>query len=58
MRILLAEDDKDLSNNIKDFLKQANYVVETVTNCVDAEFQGDEIEYALVILDIGLPKRS
>ena len=58
MHILLAEDDKDLSNNIKYFLKQANYVVETVTNGVDAEFQGDEIEYALVILDIGLPKRS
>ncbi len=58
MHILLAEDDKELANNIKAFLRQANYVVETVTNGVDAEFQGDEIEYALVILDIGLPKRS
>ncbi len=58
MRILLAEDDKELAKNIKAFLRQANYVVETVTNGVDAEFQGDEIEYALVILDIGLPKRS
>ncbi len=58
MRILLAEDDKELAENIKVFLQQANYVVETVTNGVDAEFQGDEIEYTLVILDIGLPKRS
>ncbi len=58
MRILLAEDDKELAKNIKAFLRQANYVVETVTNGVDAEFQGDEIEYALVILDIGLPKQS
>ncbi len=58
MRILLAEDDKELAKNIKAFLRQANYLVETVTNGIDAEFQGDEIEYALVILDIGLPKRS
>ncbi len=58
MRILLAEDDKELAENIKVFLRQANYVVETVTNGVDAEFQGDEIEYTLVIMDIGLPKRS
>jgi DNA-binding response OmpR family regulator len=58
MRILLAEDDRELANNIKAFLHTANYVVESVNNGVDAEFQGDEIEYSLVILDIGLPVRS
>jgi len=58
MHILLAEDDEKLSNNIKSFLHKANYVVETVTNGVDAEFQGDEMDYSLVILDIGLPMRS
>lgn len=58
MHILLAEDDEKLTNNIKSFLQKANYVVETVTNGVDAEFQGDEVDYSLVILDIGLPKRS
>lgn len=58
MRILLAEDDVELAKNIKTFLHQANYVVETVNNGVDAEFQGDEMDYSLVILDIGLPKRS
>jgi DNA-binding response OmpR family regulator len=58
MRILLAEDDEELANNIKSFLQKANYVVETVINGVDAEFQGDEIDYSLVILDIGLPMRS
>ncbi len=58
MHILLAEDDEKLTNNIKSFLQKANYVVETVTNGVDAEFQGDEVDYSLVILDIGLPMRS
>ncbi len=58
MHILLAEDDEKLANNIKSFLQKANYVVEMVTNGVDAEFQGDEVDYSLVILDIGLPMRS
>ena len=58
MRILLAEDDVKLAGNIKTFLHQANYVVEMVNNGIDAEFQGDEIDYSLVILDIGLPMRS
>ncbi|HHL31476.1 MAG TPA: response regulator transcription factor [Oceanospirillales bacterium] len=58
MRILLAEDDEELANNIKAFLHTANYVVVSVDNGVDAEFQGDEIDYSLVILDIGLPQRS
>ncbi len=58
MRILLAEDDTELANNIKSFLQKENYVVETVDNGIDAEFQGNEKNYSLIILDIGLPMQS
>ncbi|MBL4659685.1 MAG: response regulator transcription factor [Alcanivoracaceae bacterium] len=58
MRILLAEDDVALSHNIKTVLRKVNYTVDVVDNGIDAEFNGNEEDYSLIILDIGLPQRS
>lgn len=58
MRLLLVEDDKELSDNLHARLKQEGFVVDIADNGVDAEFLGDEIDYEAVILDLGLPQRN
>jgi len=58
MRLLLVEDDPRLGPRLKQELKQAGFAVDLVNNGIDAEFQGFEEPYDLVILDLGLPHRS
>lgn len=57
MRLLLAEDDPDLSARLKRYLVRQGYAVDTVFNGVDAEFNGRETDYDAIILDLGLPER-
>lgn len=56
MRVLLVEDDPDLSEHVTAALAAAGFVVETCSDGEEAWFQGDVESYALVILDLGLPK--
>lgn len=56
MRILLVEDDRDLSRQLKDALVDAGYVVDTAFDGEEAHFLGDTEPYDAVILDIGLPE--
>lgn len=58
MRVLLVEDDASLSSQLARDLAKAGYAVDTIDNGVDAEFMGNEEPYDLVVLDLGLPKRS
>jgi len=58
MRLLLAEDDKGLSDVLSSELQQCGYAVDVVDNGIDAEFMGDEVGYGAIILDLGLPGRS
>ena len=58
MRLLLVEDDPRLGPRLKQELKQAGFAVDLVDNGIDAQFQGEEEPYDLVILDLGLPDRS
>lgn len=58
MRVLLVEDDASLSAQLARDLAKAGYAVDTIDNGVDAEFMGNEEPYDLVVLDLGLPKRS
>lgn len=58
MRLLLVEDDLRLGPRLKQELKQAGFAVDLVNNGIDAQFQGEEEPYDLVILDLGLPDRS
>jgi two-component system OmpR family response regulator len=55
MRILLAEDDRDLSGQLKETLEQAGFAVDLVDDGVDAEFRGQTEDYDAVVLDLGLP---
>jgi len=57
MRVLLVEDDLELGQQLKNDLARAGFAVDLADNGVDAEFLGDEEDYDLVVLDLGLPKR-
>lgn len=56
MRVLIAEDDAALSEALSFTLTQAGYVVDRVGNGVEADeaLRGDG--FALLILDLGLPR--
>jgi two-component system OmpR family response regulator len=56
MRILLAEDDADLSRQLKQALADADYAVDHAPDGEEAHFLGDTEPYDAVILDLGLPK--
>ena len=58
MRLLLVEDDAELSQSLHQQLKKAGFAVDISGNGVDAEFMGDEEPYDAVVLDLGLPQRS
>lgn len=58
MRLLLAEDDKDLVATLKKDLQSAGYAVDIVDNGVDAEYMGNEMIYDVAVLDLGLPQRN
>ena len=57
MRILVVEDDADLSEQLRGALDGAGYAVDVVDNGIDGEFMGDEVAYDAVVLDLGLPGR-
>lgn len=56
MRILLAEDEKALSNVLVTILKHNNYSVDTVYNGQEALDYLDTEMYDALILDIMMPK--
>jgi two-component system, OmpR family, response regulator len=56
MRILLAEDDKDLARQLKLALADAGYVVDHAPDGEEAHYLGSNEPYDAVILDLGLPK--
>lgn len=56
MRLLLAEDEKELSNALVAILKHNNYEVDAVYNGEDALNFIENVDYDGVILDIMMPK--
>lgn len=58
MRILLAEDEKELSNALVAILKHNNYSVDAVYDGQDALDYGLAENYDVIILDIMMPKMS
>ncbi len=58
MRLLLVEDDKQLSQTLSQKLKKEGFAIDVSDNGIDAEFMGDEEPYDIIILDLGLPQRS
>ena len=58
MRILLVEDDPDLSRQLKLALADAGYAVDHAPDGEEAQFLGETEPYDAVILDDGLPDGS
>jgi len=58
VRLLLVEDDANLVAMLRKDLEAAGYAVDIADNGVDAEFMGNEGIYDIIVLDLGLPKRS
>ena len=58
MRILLAEDEPVLADQIKSVMKTEGRVVDIARNGVDAQHLAETEPYDLIILDLGLPERD
>ena len=55
MRLLVVEDDPDLSEQLVDALREAGYAVDLTGDGEEAEFLGETEPYDAVVLDLGLP---
>lgn len=58
MRLLLVEDDPVLGETLQRALNKAGYATDLSTDGEDAQAMGEIEPYDLVVLDLGLPKRS
>ena len=58
MRILVAEDDAILADGLTRTLRQSGYAVDWVKTGVEADSALEANQFDLLILDIGLPKKS
>jgi len=58
MRILVAEDDAILADGVTRSLRQSGYAVDWVKNGLEADTALDADTFDLLILDIGLPRKS
>ena len=56
MRILLVEDEPDISRQLKAALGDAGYVVDVAPDGEEGQFLGETEPYDAVVLDLGLPK--
>jgi two-component system OmpR family response regulator len=56
VRILVVEDDADLSRQLAQALAGAGYAVDTAMDGEEGHYLGDTQPYDTVILDLGLPK--
>lgn len=55
MRLLLVEDDTQLSQQLTAALGEAGFAVDAVTDGTEAEFRGQTEDYDAIVLDLGLP---
>ncbi|HXH04412.1 MAG TPA: response regulator transcription factor [Candidatus Competibacteraceae bacterium] len=58
MRLLLVEDDVQLNRRLRLELERAGFAVDAVQSGIDGEHLGREVDYDVVVLDLGLPDRS
>lgn len=58
MRLLVVEDEPQLSRQLHAALQGAGYAVDLADNGIDAEHLGLVEPYDAVVLDIGLPRRD
>lgn len=58
LKILIVEDEKDLSNSIVAYLKETSYVCEVAMDYDNAMTKIDLYDYDCILLDISLPDGS
>ncbi len=58
LQLLLVEDEPNLGQTLRDYLRAKKYLVELAVSCAEARKKFDEIHPAIAILDIGLPDGS
>jgi two-component system, OmpR family, response regulator len=58
MRILVAEDDAVLAEAVQHSLRHSGFAVDVVRNGAEADSALEADDFDLLILDIGLPKKS
>ena len=58
MRLLIAEDEKDLAEALEVFFEKNQFTVDTVFNGQDAYDYGATGDYDAIILDVMMPKRN
>lgn len=58
MKILLCEDERELSNAVATILKHHHYTVDTVYNGEDAYEYGLSNQYDAILLDLMMPKKN
>lgn len=58
IRILVVEDDANLSESLRRDLTAAGFAVDVAADGVQGEFMGATEHYDLVVLDLGLPEMS
>lgn len=58
MKILIVEDNRELSETLANYLKQEGYLCETALNYRAAEEKINIYEYDVIVLDITLPDGS
>ena len=58
MRLLLVEDDAMIGDSVRQGLRQDNFVVDWVQDGKAAELALSNDNYALMLLDLGLPKKT
>jgi two-component system OmpR family response regulator len=56
MRILVVEDDPDLSRQLRQALGDAGYAVDYASDGEEGQFLGESEPHDAIILDLGLPK--
>lgn len=56
MRVLIVEDDPTIGPDVVEALDAAGFLAELSIDGEDAWFRGDVEDYALVVLDLGLPR--
>lgn len=58
LSLLLVEDEPNLGQTLRDYLRAKKFQVELAATCAEARKKFDEIRPAIAILDIGLPDGS
>ncbi len=56
MRILIAEDEQRIAEDVRSAFAASNYIAEVVSDGEEAWFRGSTENYSAIVLDLGLPK--